>query len=232
MVVCYTDLMNKLGWTLVGILVLLIAAIAALITFWPKASAPAPVTETPAGDLTGTAIYASGTYGFTLMYPESASTTENFSTFYHLPAEWRANGAPNATGTPVIEIVGYSTESDHSFPRYYTAMVRVGVSKEKGEVAACEKIVKDQGEEALPDRIIHGVTWKAFSFQSAGMMQYVKGVSYRTIHEGTCYVMEKIATGSSYMDDPDSPDDVPQPTLDKAYTDLDPIVESFTFSTP
>ncbi len=59
-------------------------------------------------------------------------------------------------------------------------MVRIGASKDPKEVAACLKAGSDNGETQLPDAVIGGTTWKAFAFQSAGMMQYLKGVSYRT----------------------------------------------------
>ena len=229
-------LMNRLGWTIFGVLVLLVAAIVCGFLFWPHAGAPsapaAPGDTTETSDLTGRAIYANGEYGFTITYPETASTSDDFSTFYHLAPFYRANGAAEATGTPVFQIIGYATESDHSFPRYYDAMVRIGVSSDAAEVADCTKITPDTGEEALPDAVMNGTTWKVFSFQNAGMMQYLKGVSYRTVHEGKCFVMEKLATGSSYRDDPASADDVPQATLDKAYADLDQIVQSFAFTTP
>ncbi len=228
--ICYTWSMTKFGWLVVAVVVLAIGGVASFFYLAPPNAVPPEPAATSGENLEGQSIYASGEYGFTLRYPSAATLSEDFSTFYHLPAEWRANGPANATGTPLLQIVGYETSSENSFPRYYTAMVRVGVSAGEKEVASCEKIVPDQGETTLADAEIGGETWKAFSFQNAGMMQYVKGVSYRVVHNGTCYVMEKLATGSSYQDDPDTEKDVPQATLDAAYGALDPIVESFTFS--
>jgi hypothetical protein len=224
--------MNRNGWIAFGILVLIIAAIVAFFLLLPKASAPATTaTSTPeTGNLEGQSLYANGTYGFTLKYPAHATEHDEFSTSYILSQQWRAEAPLDSTGTPVVEIVGYHTESDHSYPREYTAMVRVGVSTSTADIASCTKTTADTGETALADAVINGTTWKAFSFGDAATMHFVQGVSYRTVHDGKCYVMEKLATGSSYKDDPASADDVPQATLDAAYNDLDPIIQSFSFT--
>lgn len=216
----------------VGVVILVIAGIASFVYLVPKqAVAPVPV-ETGNENLEGQSIYASGEYGFTVRYPSSATIDEKFLTTYHLAATWRANAPVEATGTPVLQIVGYQTKSENSFPRYYDAMVRIGVSKDAATVKDCTALVKDQGETVLPDKVINGTTWKAFSFQNAGMMQYLKGVSYRTVHDGTCFALEQLATGSSYRDDPDSPADVLQEKLDAEYEALGAIIESFAFSAP
>ena len=186
-------------------------------------------TTTPMLD-EGKAIYTNGPYGFTLFYPATADVSHGFTTSYHLADYWRANALPDATGVPIVEIVSYSTQSDHSYPRYFFAMVRVGASDDPKEIEQCLKPTPNQGETALPDVTINGTTFKAFSFQSAGMMQYVKGVSYRTLHEGKCIALEKIAVGSSYRDDPARPDDIADTELDAAYAGLDRVVESFSFA--
>ncbi len=180
----------------------------------------------------GQAIYTNGPQGFVIRYPESAKVEDTFSSSYHLAATWRANALPNTTGTPVVSIITYDIQSDHSYPRYYSTMVRIGVSEDKKEIATCLVTTKDQGETPLPDVTFGGVTWKVFAFQNAGMMQYVKGISYRTMHEGKCVALEKIAVGSSYRDDPKSAEDMSDAELEKHYTALDQIVETFMFVRP
>lgn len=180
----------------------------------------------------GEAIYTNGTYGFAVRYPEMAKVAYTFEPTYHLGQYWRATAAADSIGTPLVSFVTYETTSENSYPRYYYTMVRIGVSTDKKEVDACTKIAKDQGETPLPDETFGGATWKVFSFQSAGMMQYAKGVSYRTVYEGTCYALEKIATGSNYRDDPASSKDIPEAELTKHYDELDAIVHSFMFARP
>lgn len=194
-------------------------------------TAQAPVATT-SDTLTGKAIYTNGEYGFSIFYPEVATVENAFSPTYHLNTTWRANALPEATGTPIASILVYSTESDHSYPRYFNAQVRIGASNDPKEIAQCLKPTPNQGETQLADVVMNGTTWKVFSFENAGMMQYAKGVSYRTIHEGSCVALEKIQTGSSYRDDPDSPDDIADEVLQERYGSLDSIVSSFTFARP
>lgn len=177
----------------------------------------------------GLAIYTNGTYGFTLFYPENAVVSYSFDPSYHLGTSWRANALPEVPGTPLVAIIPYATESENSYPRYYNAMVRIGVSADPREVARCTEPATDQGETALPDREINGVTWKAFAFESAGMMQYARGISYRTLREEGCIALEQVRTGSSYREDPPSPNDIPEETLDAAYAQLEEIVQSISF---
>lgn len=195
----------------------------------PTASSTASALATSTPPLTGLSIYTNGVYGFSIFYPEQSKTETTFDMQYHLPATWRVNALTDATGTPVIAIVTYHTTSDNSFPRYFETEVRVGVSSDPAEVSACGKV--GNGETPLPDETINGVIWKAFALEDAGMMQYLKGVSYRTIHDKQCYALEQIETGSSYIDTP-NPSDIPQATLDKHYTDLTSVIQSFSFARP
>lgn len=108
-------------------------------------------------------------------------------------------------------------------------MIRIGASADPKEIASCLKVAADQGEVALPDVAFGGAVWKVFSFENAGMQQYVRGVSYRTMHEGRCVALEKMATGSNYREDPASIKDIPDAELDARYQDLERIVQTFTF---
>lgn len=178
----------------------------------------------------GLAIYSNGPYGFTIFYPQNAEVSYTFDSSYHLGTAWRANALPESDGTPIVSIVPYHSESTDSYPRYFNAMVRIGSSVDPVEIARCEEVALEQGEVALPDVVIGTMPWKAFSFQSAGMMQYANGVSYRTIHEGRCIALEKVRTGSSYREDAPSEKDVSDDVLLKEYEALSSIVESFSFA--
>jgi hypothetical protein len=224
--------MKRTLFILLGLLIVIGAVVAlSMIASQHQALYPGgSATTTP--NLTGQAIFTDGQYGFSIRYPDTYTVDYTFQSFYHLPANWRENAAPEGTGTPIISIVSYRTQSDHSFPRYFDAEVRIGASTDPKEIARCESIASEQGERQLPDVTLGGTTFKAFAFESAGMMQYVKGISYRTIHNGACIAIEKLQTGSSYRDDPVSADDIPQTTLDAAYASLDAVVDTFAFVTP
>jgi hypothetical protein len=176
----------------------------------------------------GDAIYVSGDYGFLLQYPETAVVAESFAAGYHLPPTWRATAPADTVGTPIVSFTTYSTKSEHSYPRYFDALIRIGASTDTREVAACLKATSDQGEVELTDIVIGGTTWKAFSFENAGMQQYVQGISYRTVHEGTCFAIEKLAVGSNYREEATA-QDIPQAALDAEYAKLDRIIQTFTF---
>jgi hypothetical protein len=179
----------------------------------------------------GDAIYVSGDYGFMLQYPESATVSETFAQGYHLPALWRASAGPDSVGTPIVSFTTYSTKSETSYPRYFDALIRIGASTDKKEVTRCLSVAADQGEIELTDIVMGGTTWKAFSFENAGMQQYVRGISYRTVREGTCFAIEKLAVGSSYREGA-SERDIPQATLDAEYAQLERIIKTVTFVNP
>lgn len=218
--------------TIITLLVLLIVIGAGVSVYliMSKRSVAPPQQQNPSGTLEGQAIFTDGEHGFSIQYPDTYKTDYTFTTFYHLPAYWRSDADPDATGTPVIAIIGYRTQSDNSYPRYYTAEVRIGVSRDPKELARCENAATDHGETAQPDVTIGGATFKVFAFQSAAAMQYLRGVSYRTIHNGTCYAIERLATGSNYRDDPPSEQDISDETLMRSYDALDSVVQTFRFS--
>lgn len=190
---------------------------------------PIVATSTPQIE-EGLAIYSNGPYGFTIFYPQSAEVLYTFDASYHLGTNWRANALPDAEGTSIVSIIPYHTESEDSYPRYFNAMVRIGASIDPAEVERCEVASVELGESMLPDVVIANTTWKAFAFESAGMMQYANGVSYRTIHEGRCIALEKVRTGSSYRETAPSEKDISEEVLSNEYEALARIVESFSFA--
>lgn len=195
-----------------------------------EALGEADVPAAPAPEVSeGKAIYTNGIYGFSVFYPESADVSYEFSPDYHLGSSWRALALPDVAGTPIVAIIPYQVRSEDAYPRYYNAFVRVGASQDEREVARCEEAAKDSGETALGDRDINGRTWKAFSFESAGMMQYVRGISYRTVFEGRCIALEQVRTGSSYREEPNDRD-IPDEALDHEFEALAEIIASFSFA--
>ncbi len=187
-------------------------------------------TSTPSQpSLQGFSIYTNGDYGFSIFYPATTTVSTTFDSAYILPTTWRVNALQNATGTPVIEVVGYQTKSTTHFPRYFKTEVRIGVSKDPQEIAACTKV--GNGERAMPSAAFGGATWSVFAMSDAAMMQYNQGTSYRTMHDGMCYALEQIEVGSSYRDVP-SPSDIPESVLQAHFNELDSVVRSFSFARP
>lgn len=217
------------------VVVVLLAVIAAVWAVWRGARetepVEEPVVETP-GDVGTFSIYTNGAHGFSILYPEDARLEEAFDPEYHVPNTWRVNALPDVAGTPILALVTFATESENSYPRYYTAQVRIGASSDPREVERCTQPAPEQGETQLADVTLGDTTFSVFSFQSAGMMQYAKGESYRTVHQGLCYAIERIAAGSSYREDPPSPEDIPEEVLEAEYAKLADIIRSFSFARP
>lgn len=224
--------MNRLAFVLflIGIIAIGGGAIWYLVDTRNDAFGPLPVATTTPQIEEGLAIYTNGPYGFSIFYPQDAEVAYAFDATYHLGTSWRANALPEGTGTPIVAIIPYSVTSENSYPRYFHAMVRIGASSDPKEIERCELVADEQGETPLPDATFGGATWKAFAFQSAGMMQYASGVSYRTVREGRCIALEKVRTGSSYRDDPVSENDIPDDVLEQEYEALSAIAESFSFA--
>lgn len=221
------------------VVVVLLGVAAATWFMWQskaKSNVPPPMmvtveATTTLEDPTGLSIYTNGEFGFSLRYP-SNDTVENTFSSSRLAANWRANAPPSATGTPIVAIVAYRVESDHSYPRYFEAEVRIGASKDPNEVRNCLKPTTTRGETTAPDKTIGGIKFKTFTFQNAATMQYEKGVSYRALHDGYCYAIEKLQTGSSYHGDPPNKDDSTDATLQSKYDSLASVIDGFSFARP
>lgn len=220
--------------TIIGFIAILLLIAGGTVWYLISSSGGLPTAPSETASTTGTvfsgeAIYTNGPQGFLIRYPENALVSDSFASYYHLAPTWRANPLEHGTGTPVVSFTTYSTKSESSYPRYFDALVRVGVSSDAKEVAQCLKAQADQGEVALPDKTIGNRVWKAFSFENAGMQQYVRGISYRTMHEEKCVALEQIAVGSNYREDAPSKADITDVELASRYEELGTIIDTFMF---
>jgi hypothetical protein len=61
------------------------------------------------------------------------------------------------------------------------------------------------------------------------MLQYVNGISYRTVYNNKCYALEQLQTGAKAgLTDP-SPKDIPDSVLAKHYQQVVEILKTFVF---
>jgi len=72
-------------------------------------------------------------------------------------------------------------------------MVQVGVGRTGSERDCLTRGLRGGGGRALPDRIIGGRRWTAWSNSDAGMSQQVQAIDLRTVHRGRCYAVARIA---------------------------------------
>jgi len=175
--------------------------------------------------------YANSEYNFTLRFPPNVTPQNYFTTFYNLASNWRVNASQVNQGKiivsfPVFRIDQGGVATGKSYPLNYVAELRVGISP---NVKECYAIDTGYTSQKITNVIINGVTFKRFSFQEAGMMKYLQGESYRTIHNNMCYVLEQIKSGSSYKDETMKPG-LSQATLDGYYNTVGKIVETFRFT--
>ena len=182
----------------------------------------------PAATDTST-MYKNDTYGFTVRYPKQLAIDTTFQRYYHLSDTWMSEAAPDSKGVPVISIPVYriTNKADQpyrSYPYYFDAELRIGVSTDTQDVAHC------YASQFAPSAtvMINSIAFQKFSVRSAGMSQYLIAESYRTIHNNACYVIEQIKAGSSYREAA-TPDDIPDTVLDAHYNAIDPIIQSFRF---
>lgn len=176
-------------------------------------------------------IYTNDNYGFTFSYPASLTLETSFQSYYHLPSLWRSGATPGTSGVSIISIPSFRIKQDNAYPRYFSAEVRIGASSDPRDIADCYK--NDGSSAGIPatTEIINGTEFMKFTLGSAGMMQYMTGVSYRTIHNNTCFAIEQIQAGSTYRDDETTnTNDISDEELDSYYNSLADIVQTFRFT--
>jgi hypothetical protein len=178
-----------------------------------------------------TSIYRNNTYGFLLDYPKALTPTTTFATYYALSNKWRALAGENEKGASVIAIPIFrvnqaSPATGKPYPLYFDAEVRVGVST---VTSTCYTKDVLYSEQIVTDETINGIPFKKFPFSGAGMSQYVEVISYRTIHDNKCYVLEQIETGASYRD-PSMKVGISDATLNGYYKSGEQIIKTFQFT--
>lgn len=213
-------------YAVLGLGVLLMGLIAWWFGFRTTPEVEAPLPEVPAIELSeGLSIYTNGEEGFLVAYPEGAVVAETFDT-KRLPNAWSVNARVDSPGVPLVSITTYHVQSETTYPRDYTVLLRIGKSTDAKDVSECLK-ARDS-EVAGPQKVLGDTTFSSYPFGDAAMMQYVKGVSYRAVHSDACWAIEAITTGSAYRDEPQSAD-ISDGALAAEYARLDAVVDSFRF---
>lgn len=189
------------------------------------------VTTSPVFGNSSKETYTNSNYGFSITYPNTLNAQSTFGIFHELNQnDWRFGATTAKRGTPVVdipvvEIENSSTNGEKKYPLFYTARVRVGVSN---DIAQCYVTDDGYANQTVTNVTINGVVFKKFIFGDAAMMKYVNGASYRTVHNGKCYVIEQIQNGSIYRDET-VVGGYTDTALAAIYAQTTPIVMSFKF---
>lgn len=179
--------------------------------------------------------YSNDNYGFELTYPKGLAPEMSFKKYYALSDRWRSQSPEDQQGTAVVTIPVFrvdnqdGTATGKPYPLYFNAEVRVGVSADPQALADCLKTdpgYTDQKQETVD---LNGVQFEKFEFGDAAMMQYVQGVSYRTLHNGMCFAVEQLKAGSIYRDESMTAG-VPDEQLDLYYSQAGEIARTFRFT--
>ncbi len=191
-----------------------------------------PTTPLTNDSTKGFHSYANAPYNFTMKFPADVQSKTSFSTFHQIGNNWRLNAAQANHGKGLASFTIFSvdqgsyTNGKQTYPLYYLAEVRVGVSPNVGECYATDAGYTNQ---KVTNVDIGGVTFKKFSSQDAGMMKYTQAESYRTVHNNMCYVIEQIKAGSSYRDDT-MKTGLTEAALTNYYNEGETIVKTFRFT--
>ena len=172
-------------------------------------------------------VYTDDNYGFSVSYPKDLKVENVFKQYYVLSNGWRAGADTQPGEKPLVSFPIYRTESNNSYPRYFAAEVRIGVSSNPQDVKDC--LVDSIFGAASTTEDINGIDFTVYAIADAAMMQYMGGKSYRTVHNGLCYAVEQLKAGSSYRDDPKSAKDISDELLGGYYDQGAAIIKTFKF---
>ncbi len=170
----------------------------------PTTPATKPTTALTTGNIAGFYSYANVPYTFSIQYPSYVRPLNSFATFHEIGNNWRLYAGPANQGKPVVSFSVYNIDQGpystgkQTYPLYYTAEVRVGVSP---NVKECYTPDAGYAGQKITNVTINGIAFKKFSTSDGAMQKYVQAESYRTIHNKNCYVIEQIRAGSSYKDE-------------------------------
>lgn len=228
--------MRLRGATPLGValtIIVLILLVAGIFYLLPKSSAPSDSgTPTTTNEVATTTIpltsYTSDQYHFSIEYPQNLEATSTFAGYQHVATSWRqgAVGTPKS-GTPVVSIIVDSLmNAPEEEGYYYDAELRIGVSAVKTAVASCLKSDADE-DTATSSVQVGGIAFTRFTRESAGMSQFGKVESYRTVRNNTCVAIEAIiAGGGTALNNPSQ-------STERAEADrqmMDSILQTFAFT--
>lgn len=176
--------------------------------------------------------YANAVYGFTMKYPSFVKVRDGFFPFYQLGSQWRMYPSIANQGKAVVSFNIYTVDQGsyrtgkEFFPLFFTSEVRVGVSDNTKSCYEADQGYTDQQPLSVT---LGGVPFKKFTSGDAAMMKYVRVESYRTIHNGKCFVLEQIKNGSNYKDVEMKPG-ISEVKLGEYYNLGETIIKTFRFT--
>ncbi|MEN9881111.1 MAG: hypothetical protein RLZZ308_294 [Candidatus Parcubacteria bacterium] len=189
-------------------------------------------TNLSSGNTSGFNTYASAEHGFSIKYPTYVKVRSIFSTFHEIGNNWRLYPSSANQGKSVVSFSIYSIDQGvystgkQTYPLYFTAEVRVGVSLNTAECYTPDAPFPNQ---KISNVTINGIAFKKFSTMESNTPRYTQAESYRTIRNNKCYAIEQIRSGTTYRDDL-MKTGVAESTLLGYYATGETIVKTFRFT--
>ncbi|UGB39282.1 hypothetical protein [Frateuria soli] len=129
-------------------------------------------------------------HGFAITVPTGMHVRHDFQRNYLGSAAWKSFAGEDGHGEPVLALVldGSSTIT--------AAELRIGV----GDDAVARAHCLDVPASGVPPRVSHvtlaGVAFTRFHAADAAMSHYLDVEAYRAIHDGRCYAIDLLVTGT------------------------------------
>lgn len=168
-----------------------------------------PVTSKPAttltsGNVAGFYSYTNAAYNFSIQYPSYAQPLTTFASFHEIGNNWRLYAGQANQGKGIVSFAIHKIDQGtyftgkQTYPLYFTAEVRVGISTNTKE---CYTPDTGVGSQKITNVTINGTPFKKFTTIESNPPKYTQSESYRTIHNNSCYVIEQIKSGTSFRDE-------------------------------
>ncbi len=194
----------------------------------------AAATASVAGSTPSTAVSAGGTqaaakqvfssdeWGFQIDYPSAWTLQRDFDHGYLDNGAWKTYAAPGSKGTPVLAL---SLPGSNAIT---AGELRIGVSDAADEVRRCTVPPDAVRPGSVGEARIGDAAFATFEAADAAMSHYLSVRSYRTVHDGRCYAIDLLVTGTN----PQVYDPPPTPPFTRAHAfeQLQQALQGFRFT--
>ena len=170
--------------------------------------------------------YVNKAYKFEIKCPRGLAIQDNFGEmgwpFYSI-----TGGPGDITGKQLLDIPLYDAREGKDGSRWYTAGITIGVTKNDRDATDCFEGGKDKRfKPRSATETINGITFAKFQIEGhPGESAYFSGISYRTVHNGKCFVIDKVKSGTNT-----APPSLSEQEIQTMYDDLEVIIHTFRFT--
>jgi hypothetical protein len=171
-----------------SVLLVAVILVGLFFVFYSISSTPPPPTGTPVASSTtpATATFRSAAAGFTLEYPSAYAIQEE------VPAsttDWQVVNQDQTMGIKIVTLtIPKEFEPQTNFSE---GQLRMGISRDSKAVSTC-LAPTGANSEIRVEQNINGVTFVGYKTGDAGAGNFYDTTSFRTIHGGTCYVVDLV----------------------------------------